>query len=123
MFKVFFVFAAEDEQVLSLWVAMFVNLLPGIFSKLVKVTLDSKIICSKVKALHHPLWSSLYLYLCYYIISLPEELPCSDSIDRRRLSPTPPPLSPSGRPGSTGSWSGRLSVVIVVVGSGSKRTQ
>ena len=50
MFKVLFVFAAEDEQVLSLWVAMFVNLSPGIFSKLVKVTLDPKIIRSKVKA-------------------------------------------------------------------------
>ena len=51
MFKVLFVFAAEDEHVLSLWVAMFVNLLPGITSKLVKVTLDPKIIPSIVKAL------------------------------------------------------------------------
>ena len=63
---------------------------------------------------HHPLWSSLYLYSCYYIISLPEELPCSSSTVRRRSSPTPPPLSPSGRPGHPWSWDrGRPSPTIV----------
>eukprot|EP00092_Neocalanus_flemingeri_P022609 GFUD01024522.1.p1 GENE.GFUD01024522.1~~GFUD01024522.1.p1 ORF type:complete len:985 (+),score=312.04 GFUD01024522.1:63-3017(+) len=46
----------EDKQVFSLWVDMFVNLLPGITSKLVKVTQDPKIAYAKVKALAVDTW-------------------------------------------------------------------
>jgi len=47
---------SEDNQIFSLWVTMFVNLLPGITSKLVKVTQDPKITHSKVKALAVETW-------------------------------------------------------------------
>lgn len=46
----------EVKLVFSLWVAMFVNLLPGITSKLVKITQDPKITHAKVKALAISAW-------------------------------------------------------------------
>jgi len=46
----------DDAVVFSHWVCMFVNLLPGITSKLVKITQDPKIIHAKVKALAVNTW-------------------------------------------------------------------
>jgi len=46
----------EITIVFSLWAAMFVNLLPGITSKLVKITQDPKITHAKVKALAVSAW-------------------------------------------------------------------
>merc|ERR1719154_794565 len=81
LLKALCVAQGEDNQISSLWVTMFVNLLPGITSKLVKVTQDPKITHSKVKALAVETWG-LYVSTILSDVNFPQT-PDIEIIDKQ----------------------------------------
>jgi len=83
LLKALCVSPGDHSQVFNLWSAMFVNLLPGITSKLVKVTQDPKITHARVKSLAVETWGR-YVSTILSDVNFPPTLDL-ESIDKQPL--------------------------------------